>query len=377
MEKKKQSQKNQKPEKKIDPLSFDDVPGLGPTKIKSLNKEGWTTTLQIICKTPTFLKEITGMDKEQAGEAFAYMKKKLVKAQLIGKQEMSGMEAYHERMKIKRVSTGCRSLDRLLDGGVECKAITEFYGENGSGKTQIAHVLAIQTQLPRDKGGLKEDGKAPPMVLYMDTENTCRPERFVSILAGKELIVNFSDEMKQKIIDDKLFTPEEQKEYDEIKKKQVKEAEKYLNNIVIQKASNAYQLFYLVQDAIQMAKHMNIGMIILDSATAPFRGEYLERGTTKAKFNLMNEMLHDLKLLGEHHNIPIVCINQIYHKPEVPYGKDPDIPYGGNIFGHTVTYRIKFEKFTKTHKATFMKSPYQDNDEARFIINQAGLSDVE
>lgn len=380
MEKKKKpsNQKNQKNlRKKIDPLSFDDVPGLGPAKIKALNKEGWTTTIQIICKTPTFLKEITGMDKDQAGEAFAYMKKKLIIAKLIGKQEMSGTEAYQERMKIRRVSTGCRSIDRLLDGGIECKAVTEFYGENGSGKTQLAHVLCIQAQLPIDQGGLKEPGDKPSIVLFMDTENTCRPERFISILAGKKMIPDFSSELKQKIIDDKLLTPEEQKEYDEVKKDQVIKSKKWLDHIEIQKASNAYQLFGYVQNAIQIAKELNILMIIVDSAVAPFRREYLERGTTKAKFNLMNEMIHDLKLLGENHNIPIVVINQIYHKPDQTFGKDDDIPFGGNIFGHAVTYRIKFEKFIKTHKATFMKSPYQDNDEARFIVNQAGLSDVE
>lgn len=371
----KKDQKN--PNKKIDPLSFEDVPGLGPAKIKALNKEGWTTTLQLICKTPMFLKEITGMDKEQAGEAFVFMKKKLIKAQLIGKQEMSGTEAYQERMKIRRVSTGCGSLDRLLDGGIECKAVTEIYGENGSGKTQLAHTLCIMAQRPIEEGGLKTPGNKPSIVLFIDTENTYRPERIVSILAGKKLISDFSSDLKQKILDDKILTPEEQKEHDQVKKKQENESKKWSDHIEIQKASNAYQLFGYVQNAIQLAKQLNILMIIIDSATSPFRGEYLERGTTKAKFNLLNEMLHDLKLLGENHNIPIVVMNQIYHKPDVDYGKDPDIPYGGNILGHTVTYRIKFEKFTKTHKATFMKSPYQDNDEARFKITQGGLTDVD
>ena len=371
-------EKNKKaPNKKIDPLSFEDVPGLGPVKIAALKKEGWTTTLQIICKTPMFLKEITGMDKEQAGRAFAFMKKKLVKSKLIGKQEMSGTEALAERRKIRRVSTGCRALDRLLDGGIECKAVTEIYGENGSGKTQLAHTLCIQAQLTIEEGGLRYPGNNPSIVLFIDTENTYRPERIVSILAGKKMISDFSEDLKQKIIDDKILTPEEQKEYDQIKKKQDVESKKWSDRIEIQRASNAYQLFNYVQNAIQVAKHLNILMIIIDSATAPFRGEYLERGTTKAKFNLLNEMIHDLKLLGENHNIPIVLINQIYHKPDQTYGKDEDIPYGGNILGHAVTYRIKFEKFTKTHKASFMKSPYQPNDTASFVVAQGGIQDVE
>ena len=36
----------------------------------------------------------------------------------------------------------CKSVDNLLDGGVESSAITEFYGEAGSGKTTFCLQLA-------------------------------------------------------------------------------------------------------------------------------------------------------------------------------------------------------------------------------------------
>ena len=52
------------------------------------------------------------------------------------------------------------------------------------------------------------------------------------------------------------------------------------------------------------------------------------------------------------------------------------IPYGGNIIGHAIPYRIKLEKFTKTHKATIIKSPYQGNDEVKFMVTEAGVVDV-
>lgn len=376
MENKKNQKSQKKPPSKIDPLSFEDVPGLGPTKIAVLKKEGWTTTQEIICKTPMFLKEITGMDMIQAGEAFAYMKKKLTKAGIIGLQEMNAMELLRERQKIQRVSMGCKSLDRLLNGGVECKSITEFYGEKGSGKTQISHTLAIQVQRPIEEGGLKEPGKPPPIVLYIDTEGTCRPERFITILSGKKLISDYPEALKQKILDDKIFSPEERKLWDDTKKKLEKEAEKYLNNIQIQKATSTYQQFSLVRNAVQSMQHMNVKLIILDSGTALFRREFLERGVSKARSNLLNDMLGDLKLLALHYNIPIIFINQIYHKPDVSYGKDDVYAYGGNIVAHTVPYSIKLEKFIKTNKATIMKSPYQANDEARFVVTYGGLSDV-
>lgn len=379
MEKKQQSKPKQKSQsqKTSDPLSFEDVPGFGPVAIKLLKKEGYDTTLQLICKTPTFLKEVTSMDKDKAGKAFAFMKKKLEAAGLIGVQEQSAFALLKDRMKIKRVQIGSMALDNLLNGGVECKSITEFYGENGSGKTQISHSLAIQVQRPIKDGGLLEDKKNPPIVLYIDTENTCRPERFVSILAGKNLITDYPAEVKQKLLDQKVLSAAEQKICDVVKEKQDKESAYYLDKIIVQKATNAYAQFILTQNAMRLCQHTNIKLVIVDSGTALFRSDYLGRGNTKSKFDLMNEMIHDLKAIADNFNIPVIFINQIYNAPEQSFGKDEDIPYGGNIIGHAIPYRIKLEHFTKTNKATIMKSPYQANDEAKFMVTDAGVVDVE
>lgn len=378
MEKKKPSkQVNQKSQSKINPLSFGDVPGLGPVAIKLLKKEGYENTLQLICKTPTFLKEVTAMDKDKAGEAFAFMRKQLVISGHLAKQDQNATELLKLRQKIKRVSTGCQALDNLLNGGVECKSITEFYGENASGKTQLSHSLAIQVQRPIKDGGLLEDLKNPPFVLWLDTEGTCRPERFVSILAGKHLITDYPADIKQKLLDNKELSPEEEQVVKTVKSNQEKEAPKYLDRIIVQKATNAYAQFILVQNAMQLCQHMNIKLLIVDSGTALFRSDYLGRGNTKAKFDLLNEVIHDLKAIAENYNIPVIFINQIYHSPEQSFGKDEDIPYGGNIIGHAIPYRIKLEHFIKTNKATIMKSPYQANNTAVFKVTDAGVVDVD
>ena len=158
---------------------------------------------------------------------------------------------------------------------------------------------------------------------------------------------------------------------------QEKQAKPYLDKIIVWKASNAQAQFIFVQNAMGLCQHMNIKLLIADSGTSQFRSDYLGRGNTKAKFDLLNEMVHDLKLIAENFNIPVIFINQIYHSVDPAMGKDRDIPYGGNIVGHAMTYRIKLEKFIKTHKATIMKSPYQANDDARFVITHSGIADVE
>jgi DNA repair protein RadA len=51
--------------------------------------------------------------------------------------------ALEKRRAIRRCSTGSSALDDLLLGGIETHAITEFFGEFGSGKSQICHTLCV------------------------------------------------------------------------------------------------------------------------------------------------------------------------------------------------------------------------------------------
>ena len=76
------------------------------------------------------------------------------------------MAIMEKRKKIKRITTGSRQFDTLLQGGVESQGITEAFGEFRCGKTQLAHTLCVTAQLPKSSGG--GEGK----VLYIDTENT-------------------------------------------------------------------------------------------------------------------------------------------------------------------------------------------------------------
>src|SRR5207253_10227764 len=79
------------------------------------------------------------------------------------------------RMKanVLRLTTGSKSFDELIGGGLETQTITEVYGEYGVGKSILCHQLAVNVQLPDRKsvvGGV---------ALYLDTELTSRPEWMV------------------------------------------------------------------------------------------------------------------------------------------------------------------------------------------------------
>lgn len=79
---------------------------------------------------------------------------------------ITARQLYDKRQNLQRLTLGSQNLNKLLGGGVETQAITEFVGEFGSGKSQLCMKLSITAQLPQKDGGL--EGK----VLFIDTEGT-------------------------------------------------------------------------------------------------------------------------------------------------------------------------------------------------------------
>ncbi|XP_072512226.1 meiotic recombination protein DMC1/LIM15 homolog isoform X4 [Notamacropus eugenii] len=73
------------------------------------------------------------------------------------------------------ITTGSQEFDKLLGGGIESMAITEAFGEFRTGKTQLSHTFCVTAQLP-GAGGYP-GGK----VIFVDTENTFRPDRLRDI----------------------------------------------------------------------------------------------------------------------------------------------------------------------------------------------------
>jgi DNA repair protein RadA len=315
-------------------VDIEDLPGVGPAIAEKLREAGLNSLETIAVSSPAELVATAEIGEATAAKIINSARE----AADIGGFE-TGDKILERRLGVGKLTTGSKSFDDLFGGGLETQAMTEFYGEFGSGKTQIAHQLAVNVQLPSEKGGL--NGSA----IMVDTENTFRPERIKDMAEGAEL------------------------DYEDV-----------LKNIRVARAYNSNHQILLVEKAKEMAEDLKgtekpVRLMIIDSATAHFRSEYVGRGTLSDRQQKINRHLHDALRFADLNNAVVMITNQVMVRPDAFFG-DPTRPIGGHIVGHTATFRIYLRK-SKGEKriARLVDSPNLPEAEAVFSVSKIGIRD--
>jgi DNA repair protein RadA len=315
-------------------MEIEELSGVGSATAEKLREAGFNSIDTIAVTSPAELASIAELGEPTAAKIINAARS----AANIGGFE-TGDIVFDRRKKLKRLTTGSHSLDDLLGGGIETQAITEFYGEFGSGKTQVAHQLTVNVQLPEEDGGL--DGSS----VIIDTENTFRPERIKQMAGGVGI------------------------DHDEA-----------LKNIHVARAYNSNHQILLVEKASELAEKLKdtdkpIRLLIVDSLTAYFRAEYVGRGTLADRQQKLNRHLHDLMKFGDLNNAVVMVTNQVQSKPDAFFG-DPTRPIGGHILGHTATFRIYLRK-SKGEKriAKLVDSPCLPDGETVLSVTMEGIKD--
>lgn len=157
------------------------------------------------------------------------------------------------------ISTGLKKLDEILKGGIPSSAITDIYGANGTGKTQLLLQICINS--------IKNEG----IVLFLDTTGGFRPERILEIQKHQNLDLNI------------------------------------LDKITISRIRNT-------SEQINSIKNPDLGrfsLIVIDNITDLFSYEYKTEESIFEKNSLFMRHLHDLSLIAITNKIPIVITNMI------------------------------------------------------------------
>ncbi len=310
-------------------VDIEELPGVGPATAQKLRDAGYTTLLAIAVASPDAIAEAAEIGRSTAA--------KIINAA----REMADVGGFEtgdvlleRRKNINKLTTSSRAFDDLLGGGFETQAITEMFGEFGSGKTQIAHQLAVNVQLPEEEGGL--NGHA----IVIDTENTFRPERIAQMAEAHGL-----------------------------------DPVEALRKIHVARAYNSDHQMLLVEKAMEIAREYPVRLLIVDSLTAYFRAEYIGRGALADRQQKLNRHMHDLQRFADLFNAVVAVTNQVHAKPDTFFG-DPTRPIGGHIVGHTATFRLYLRK-SKAGKriVRLIDSPNLPEGEAVITITSEGIRD--
>lgn len=218
-----------------------------------------------------------------------------------------------------RVPIGSAALDDLLGGGLEGGAITLFFGEAGSGKTNICLQVTRNVALSGKK------------VIYIDTEG-------VSL-----------ERLKQISGDD---------------------YEKVLGNVLFFEAHSFEDQEKLVEKAARLTDSAaGIGVIILDSATIHYRLTRTddEKGVRKT----LSPQLSRLLGVARSKEVPILLTSQVYTDIE----KGTFEPLGGHVLLHNAKAIVRLDKVgASTRRAVIMKHRHlEEGRRATFKLTKSGV----
>lgn len=269
-------------------MNIEDLPGVGAATAEKLREAGYNTLMAVAVASPGELVETAGV-----GEAVA---RKMINTARnnLDMGFMSGEELLKKRETIIRISTGSKAFDTMLNGGFESGGITECYGQFGSGKSALAHQLAINAL------DINEAGEPQCYSIWIDSENTFRPERIKEICEN-----NHWDAMS------------------------------ILKHIKVVRAFNSdHQMMCAekIEDLITK-EGIKVKLVIVDSLMTHFRSEFCGRGNLSDRQQKINRHMHVLMKIADTHNLSVYVTNQVMSKPDTFFG-DPTAAIGGNIVGH-------------------------------------------
>jgi len=182
-------------------MRLEDLPEVKPHLITKLKGAGIESIFDLAISIPHQLIEdggvLTGADAQIALELVMKAKKALIDSGLLAKDFSTAEEILERRKNLLRCTTGSSNLNSFLKGGIETQAMTEIAGEFGSGKSQLCYTLCVTANMPTDKEGLGGN------VIFIDTENTFRPERIHQIAENRG--INEPENVLRKIYVCKIF----------------------------------------------------------------------------------------------------------------------------------------------------------------------------
>ena len=211
------------------------------------------------------------------------------------------------------ISTGLLGLDELLGGGIVDGTIIDIFGPGGSGKTQLAMQISLNS-LPNG------------IVLYQDTTGGFRPERMMQLIKLKNLQSSL------------------------------------LDNMIVARITNTAEQF----EYIKKISELSPKLVVIENITDLFTFEYSRETNSLEKHVRFMEYMHLLSMTSINTRIPIVVTNIVRSSD------DQEIESLNKSISMFTHKKIKLEKDGKIYKARVLPS-FGKKKEILYEITESGL----
>jgi len=415
-------------------LKLEDLEDIGPIRLKKLYSNSIYTVDDLLSHGEEALSRMLEINWGEASKMIATAYESINKDDVFSNMIVRGGDLMkYRKEKIKYMTTGLPELDEIMRGGYETGVITEYFGAYGSGKTQFMIVASIMAQLPKNPcclscgkndqesvekalgrcpcggklwegGGLSEFGKQC-RVVFIDTENSFRPERMFEIVCNREL-VKTKPQTKTEIKKDTNKEPLNEEEYEK--------AFQFVDNVDVSKPpTSAFQMAVVrnlssiikgelcqkckkreineqglpthqnhpkAKDDMKLQSHdfkkdKPATLVVVDSLIAEFRKDFEGRGELSDRQNKLKTHIKHLVRTAESRNVVCLITNQIQEALGVM--GDNIRPVGGNELAHTSTHRIYLKKpqSIKNNKITaiLVDSPNNAKNEVKLELGSTGI----
>ena len=223
-------------------------------------------------------------------------------------------------MSPDRLPTGIAPVDAILGGGLDTDALTELYGEGGSGKTLFCLDVATRVAL------------SDRWVFYIDTEGLSM-DRLRSISQGR--------------------------------------VERVLRRLLVSTPRTLEEQSKAVATACTLAREKKrpVGLLVLDSATFYYRLTLSQSNEDEGRQALCLE-LADLLSTAIQTGVPVLFTNQVWRSM-----KDGQLePLGGSFVNHVAKTILRLERLSgNRRRVVLIKHRSRPEASAEFRITSTGL----
>ena len=228
-----------------------------------------------------------------------------------------------------QISTNSKNLNKVIGGGFQSRNTYVVFGENKTGKTQLCHQLSVQSFLKSQR------------LIYLDTENTFRPERIRELADSNNL-----------------------------------DGEKALKNILVSKIMSNIAFLLKLNEVENIIENNKIKMLIVDSINNYYRFERGDKGISffKARTTFLR-ILEKINDLTQKHNLITILTAQVAPNfdenaivREIPVG----MQYLNHFFSEFLYLSFKEKDMNYIH---LVNSQIIPEKKIRYKITKKGLED--